>query len=98
MAATVSAPAAARGPLPTTGGVRRSGALRRFVRVFFQRPVVLFGFVAIVALILCALFAPLLSPYDPYEQNLGQVLQDPSGEHWLGTDTLGRDTFSRIIF
>lgn len=49
-------------------------------------------------LVLAAVLAPLMAPYDPYEQNLGQVLQDPDGAHWLGTDTLGRDTLSRIIF
>jgi ABC-type dipeptide/oligopeptide/nickel transport system permease subunit len=70
---------------------------RRFARVFFSRGVVVFGSVTIVVLVLAAVFASLIAPYDPYEQNLGAVLQDPSPEHWLGTDSLGRDTLSRVI-
>jgi len=77
---------------------RRSTSLRRFARVFFSRPVVVFGSVTVVALLLAAVLAPLIAPYDPYEQNLNNVLQDASGAHWLGTDALGRDSLSRIIF
>jgi ABC-type dipeptide/oligopeptide/nickel transport system permease subunit len=60
--------------------------------------VVIFGAAAIAVLVIAAVFAPWLAPYDPYQQDLGQVLQEPGREHWLGTDTLGRDTFSRIIY
>ncbi len=74
------------------------GSWHRFTRVFFRRPVVIFGSACILLLLVCAAFAQWLAPYDPYEQNLGQVLQDMGPEHWLGTDTLGRDTLSRIIF
>jgi ABC-type dipeptide/oligopeptide/nickel transport system permease subunit len=49
-------------------------------------------------LLLTAVLASFVAPYDPYEQNLADVLQDPSGRHWLGTDTLGRDTLTRVIF
>ncbi len=70
---------------------------RRFARVFFSRGVVVFGSVAIVVLVLAAVFASLIAPYDPYAQDLGAVLQDPSAAHWLGTDSLGRDTLSRVI-
>ena len=47
--------------------------------------------------ILVAVFADLLTPYDPGKQDYGAVLQPPSLEHWLGTDYLGRDLFSRMI-
>ncbi|HEY3061449.1 MAG TPA: ABC transporter permease [Chloroflexota bacterium] len=76
----------------------RTRGYRRFARVFFNRPLVVFGSMTVLLLLLAALIAPLVAPYDPYEQNLGQVVQDASPEHWLGTDTLGRDTLSRIIF
>lgn len=76
----------------------RVDEFRRFFRVFFSRGVVVFGAIVIVALILAAVFASIIAPYDPYEQNLNKVLQQPSGEHLLGTDALGRDTLSRIIF
>lgn len=46
----------------------------------------------------CALLAPLLAPYDPLAQDLGSRLRPPSSEHWLGTDSLGRDIASRILF
>ena len=55
-------------------------------------------YTALVALIvLLAIFAPYLAPQDPMEGNMKNVLQTPSAEHWLGTDKLGRDTFSRIV-
>lgn len=76
----------------------RVNEFRRFIRVFFSRKVVIFGFVIILLLLITAIFAPYLAPYDPYEQDLNHVLQAPSLSHLLGTDSIGRDTFSRIIF
>lgn len=55
-----------------------------------------FGILAGI-LILIGLFAPWLTPYDPYEQNLGNALMPPGGEHLLGTDRYGRDMLSRVI-
>ena len=52
----------------------------------------------ILVVILIALFAPLLAPYDFKAQNIDLVLQGPSGSHWFGTDELGRDLLSRTIF
>lgn len=72
--------------------------IRRFSRVFFSRKVVIFGLIIILVLIISAIFAPLLAPYNPYKQNLNQVLSQPSKEHLLGTDVIGRDTFSRVIY
>ena len=57
-----------------------------------------FGLVVIVGIIIAAIFAPFIAPYDPYEQNLHNVLAKPSAEHLLGTDSVGRDTLSRIIY
>jgi peptide/nickel transport system permease protein len=72
--------------------------LLRLWRVFISRGVVLFGMIVIIILILTAFFAPLIAPYDPYDQNLETVLLSPSMEHLLGTDAIGRDILSRIIF
>jgi peptide/nickel transport system permease protein len=58
--------------------------------------VVAFALIAVFAL--CALLAPLLAPYDPLLQDLGSRLRPPSPEHWLGTDSLGRDILSRILY
>jgi len=75
----------------------RVSEFRRFYRVFLSRGVVTFGMAIVVAFLLTAAFAPWLAPYDPYEQHFDKLLQAPSWQHWLGTDTLGRDTLSRII-
>jgi peptide/nickel transport system permease protein len=77
---------------------RRLEGWRHFLMVLFQRKVVIFGAVVILLLIITAIFAPLIAPYDPYEQNLHETLQQPSWRHILGTDQLGRDTLSRIIY
>lgn len=71
---------------------------QRFRRVFFSRKIVLFGLIIIALLVFTAIFAPLLAPYDPYKQDLTQVLLNPSAHHWLGTDTIGRDILSRVIY
>jgi len=60
--------------------------------------VAIFGAAVILLLILVAVFADLIAPYDPYQQNLREALQQPSSAHLLGTDALGRDTLSRIIY
>lgn len=52
----------------------------------------------VILIILIAIFAPWLAPHDPFESNLINVLQMPSSQHLLGTDKLGRDTLSRIIY
>jgi len=49
-------------------------------------------------LVLASIFAPWIAPYPPNEQNLMDLLMPPSGAHWLGTDDLGRDTLSRLIW
>lgn len=76
----------------------RSYARRRFVRVFLGRKVVMLGAAIIALLVLAALLADVISPYDPYRQNLRESLQQPSPAHLLGTDALGRDTLSRVIY
>jgi peptide/nickel transport system permease protein len=76
----------------------RISEFRRFCNVFFGRKLVTFGLIIILMLILAAIFAPLISPYNPYKQDVGQGLLQPSREHLLGTDALGRDSLSRIIY
>jgi peptide/nickel transport system permease protein len=56
------------------------------------------GALVTVVFCACALFAPVLSPYDPLAQNLEQRLQPPSRAHLLGTDDFGRDILSRVIY
>lgn len=75
-----------------------SSEFRRVVRVFFGRKVAVVGLVLILILIITAIFAPLLAPYDPYKMNIANQLASPSWDHLLGTDPLGRDILSRIIY
>ncbi|MBW8285030.1 MAG: ABC transporter permease [Rhizobium sp.] len=56
------------------------------------------GVVIVVALVLCAIFAPLIAPYDPNAQNIIVYLMPPSGENLLGTDQFGRDVLSRLLY
>ena len=65
-------------------------------RVVRNRAAVVGGTV-VVLFIAVALFAPVLSPYDPLKDRLGERLRAPSGAHWLGTDELGRDVLSRVL-
>ena len=76
----------------------RVSEIKRFNRVFFSRGVVKFGFTVILLLVITALFAPWIAPYNPYTQDMDNILAGPSAEHLLGTDSVGRDTLSRIIY
>lgn len=71
---------------------------KRFFRIFFARGVVIFGLFIILLLIITAIFAEAIAPYDPYAPDLRNSLSPPSSEHLLGTDSIGRDTLSRIIY
>ena len=64
----------------------------------FANPLNIVALALIAVFAMCALFAPLLAPYDPLVQDLGSRLRPPSSEHWLGTDSLGRDIASRILY
>lgn len=71
---------------------------RRFRKVFLGRIVVVIGLVIISCLVLTALFAPLIAPYDPYKTDILNTLASPSLEHPFGTDAVGRDIFSRVVY
>ena len=68
--------------------------LRKLVR----RPLVLGGTVVLVSVALFALLAPWISPYESTAMKVLERLRGPSMTHWFGTDELGRDVFSRVIF
>jgi peptide/nickel transport system permease protein len=71
---------------------------RRAWRRLKQRKSALIALFVIVALILIAIFAPLIAPYDPTKQSWSAVRKAPSLAHWFGTDEVGRDILSRIIY
>jgi peptide/nickel transport system permease protein len=74
------------------------GERYRTWRRFAADRLALGALIAVAVLILIAIAAPLLAPDDPYAQNLAARLQPPSAQHWLGTDELGRDLLSRLIY
>ncbi|MBM7573042.1 ABC transporter permease [Aquibacillus albus] len=76
----------------------KRSSVKRFLKVFLARKVVVFSLFVLLSLVFVAIFAPLVAPYDPYYQDLTKSLQKPSMEHLLGTDMLGRDVLSRIIY
>jgi len=79
---------------PEAGAQRPARFLRRLVR----RPVGLFMVVLLGVLVLLAVLAPLIAPFDPERADLTALLQGPSGDHWFGTDALGRDMLSRVLY
>jgi len=86
VAAQAAPPGAAEG--------RRSGVVARLARdrIAFASAIVL------TLIVLAALFAPWISPYDPYFTDLSKAMQPPSAEHWFGMDNTGRDIFSRVLY
>jgi peptide/nickel transport system permease protein len=81
----------------TAGGLaaRRPGsALWRFIR---RKPLGAAGGLIVLAMLLMAVFAELLATHDPVRTDPSQTLRPPSSAHWLGTDYLGRDVYSRIV-
>ena len=79
---------------------RRSaeGTFSRAARKFARNRLALFSFVLLGALTLLSLLAPWIAPYDPEKINILARLQPPSAAHWLGTDDVGRDVFTRLLY
>jgi len=71
---------------------------QRLWKVFFSRGTVAVGFVILLLVVFLAIFAPFLAPYDPYQIGVADTLIQPNRQHLLGSDTLGRDTLSRLIY
>ncbi len=63
-----------------------------------RQPLGAIGFVIVLMFFICVVFAPLIAPYDYAQQDIPNRNQGPSAEHWLGTDNLGRDLFSRLVY
>lgn len=77
---------------------KKSGLWAETWRRFKKNRLALAGLIVLSILVICAIFAPFLIPYDYTEQNLSNALSYPNSEHWFGTDNYGRDIFSRIIY
>ena len=83
----------------TNPAVPQSTGARAFWRsTFFRNRLAVISGAVIIVIVLLAVAAPLITKFDPATQDLGNSLQAPSAEHWLGTDKQGRDTWSRIVY
>lgn len=85
-------------PPPTTPLPSKPKDFNQFLRVLFRNPGSRIGAIILLLLIIIAIFAPLIAPFDPLQMGAGKNLQPPSTAHWFGTDEFGRDLFSRIIY
>lgn len=76
---------------------KKSQFLDIFKRMF-KSPSAKLGGIIFVIIVLLAILAPLIAPYGPYEMDLRSIFQAPNKAHWFGTDAMGRDIFSRILY
>jgi peptide/nickel transport system permease protein len=68
------------------------------MRTILRNPLAALGLVLVILFVIFAVFAPLIAPHDPAQLDLATRLQPPSHSHWFGTDELGRDILSRVIY
>jgi peptide/nickel transport system permease protein len=97
----MSEQAAAQRPDVSTSALgRQIRETRRFdtVKRFATNRFAVVGFAFVALMVLIAVFAPLVATHSPTDQSLLTRLQSPSSEHWFGTDQLGRDVFSRVVY
>jgi peptide/nickel transport system permease protein len=76
----------------------RMGRAYRVGTALIGNPLAALGLVIVLLLVATAILAPLIAPYSPIGQSLGNRLQPPSWAHWMGTDELGRDIYSRVVY
>ena len=86
------------GNLPASAGLDIESPARRALRRLLRRKGAVIGLTIIVTFLVLALFAPLIAPYDPIASSWSLVRKPPSAAHWFGTDDLGRDVLSRVIY
>jgi peptide/nickel transport system permease protein len=89
---------AALGAIPLAATDELESPTRRVVRRLFARKGAVVGLVVIAAFILLAVFAPVVTPYDPIATSWTLVRKPPSLLHWFGTDDLGRDVLARVLY
>ena len=81
-----------------TGNKKKESANSAAMRRLYKNKTAMFGLTIFVLLALSAIFAPLLSPYGYATLDMRNAFQGPSAAHWFGTDDLGRDIFTRILY
>lgn len=71
---------------------------RIFISIFKRNRLAMVGAVMMILFLLLVVFAPLIAPYNPIEQDYKHLLESPSQQHFMGTDRFGRDIFSRVVY
>jgi ABC-type dipeptide/oligopeptide/nickel transport system permease subunit len=74
------------------------GLARDTFRKMRKNPGAMIGLAVLILIILSAIFAPVIAPHDPILQDSQAIRKPPSSVHWFGTDTFGRDVFSRVLY
>jgi len=82
---------------PASRAQANMGRAYDIFRRLCRNPLAALGMAILLVLVLCAAFAPWIAPYSPIGQDLPNRLLPPSAAHWMGTDELGRDIFSRVV-
>jgi ABC-type dipeptide/oligopeptide/nickel transport system permease subunit len=85
-------------PAPAIELTGRARRRRLVLRRFLRRPFAVLGLLVALTFVLVAIFAPVIAPYDPEATDFDALLAPPSREHLLGTDELGHDVFSQIVY
>lgn len=85
-------------PDEKTAHVKRKSQFGLICKRLFRNKLAVLGLVFVVVVVLSALLADVIAPYDYDKQNLSEAFQMPSAEHWFGTDNYGRDMLSRVIY
>ena len=83
---------------PNSRAQANAGQMYRMAHAMLRNPLAVVGAVIVLTLIITAAFAPWIAPESPIGQDLARRLLPPSSAHWMGTDELGRDIFSRVVY
>ena len=97
MSATPSKPdPAGLGPAASVEPAHSEG--REKLTLFLQNKLGVFGLILVILFFLSAIFAPVFSTHDPFQMDIPNRMSGPTADHWAGTDQLGRDTYSRVLY
>jgi peptide/nickel transport system permease protein len=87
------------GTVDSVADLTAARPLRKDVWKRFKRNhLAMLGLAIVILLVLVAVFAPLIAPYSITDRDIGHYREKPSADHWFGTDTIGRDVFSRVVY